>query len=143
MNRAMVTAKWLLRLMGSLICLSFFAIFLPWSWMDGIHAWAGLGRLPQEPIVEYLARTISAMYCAHGLVVLFVSTNVQRYWPLVGLLGVVNLFLGTVILFTDLTASMPWLWTVIEGPSIVVGGVLLLILWNYGRSDNCQAPISS
>lgn len=131
-----VATKWLLRLMGVAICFSFLAIFLPWEWMDAIHQWAGLGRLPKAPIVEYLARTISAMYFAHGVVVLFVSTDVQRYWPFVGVLGLINLVLGSVILLTDLKTAMPWLWTVLEGPPIVSGGVVLLVLWALGQADD-------
>lgn len=139
MNWPMVAAKWMLRLIGAIICLSFFAIFLPSQWMNTIHEWVGLGQLPKAPIVEYLARTISAMYFAHGLVILFVSFDVRRYWMFVGLIGIINIMLGSTFLLTDLKAEMPWVWTISEGPPIILGGIILLILWSLGKSTQTDS----
>lgn len=126
-------ATWLLRLSGAIICLSFLAIFLPLEWMERIHQRLGLGAIPEQPIFEYLTRSLSAMYFAHGVMVLAVSTDVRRYWPFVGLFGGLNVVLGTTFLVTDILAPMPWYWTAAEGPPIMVFGVVLAWLWHSGR----------
>ena len=69
------------------------------------------------------------MYFAHGVLVLTVSTDVTRYWPIVGVLGVFNVFLGSVFTWVDLVAPMPWFWTLAEGPPVVIAGVILIWLW--------------
>ena len=129
LNKYHVYAMWLLRLTGLLISLSLLAIFLPKEWMAEIHSDLGLGELPPAPIVEYLARSLSAMYFAHGVLVLTVSTDVTRYWPIVGVIGVLNVFLGAVFTWVDLVAPMPWFWTLAEGPPVVIVGAILIWLW--------------
>ena len=119
---------WLLRIIAASICSSFFTIFLPLSWMNATHRFLGLGRTPTEPIFEYLTRSLSAMYFAHGFMVFLVSTDVRRYWPMVKWLGVMNLFLGAILFGTDCRAPMPLYWTCLEGPPIIVVGSLLLWL---------------
>jgi hypothetical protein len=42
-----------------------------------------LGSLPQAGIVEYLARTVSAMYAAFGGLLLLCATNPSRFAPIV------------------------------------------------------------
>ncbi|MFN3193351.1 MAG: hypothetical protein ACE361_22760 [Aureliella sp.] len=121
-------AQWFLRLMGWSICLAFLPIFFPLSWMHVLHRTAGLGEAPSQPIFEYLARSTSAMYFAHGCVVLLASTDVRRYLPLIRLIAVLNIFAGAVMFGTDFSASMPLLWTLIEGPPIITGGLILLWL---------------
>ncbi len=122
-------ATWLLRIIGGSICLALFPIFFPLSLMATIHERLGLGTIPEQPIFEYLARSLSAMYFAHGLIVLAISTDVRRYQPLVGVIGGINLVLGVVLLMTDLWAPMPSYWTILEGPPIVAVGGCLLWIW--------------
>lgn len=118
-------AKWILRLVGLSICLAFFPIFFPLAWMQTIHGWLGLGQIPDEPIFEYLARSLSAMYFAHGCFVLMVSFNVIRYLPMVRLIAVLNMLLGAILLGVDLKSPMPSFWTLTEGPPIMLVGGLL------------------
>jgi hypothetical protein len=42
------------------------AVFVPLSWMDATHRWLGLGEMPTAPVVEYLARSVSAFYAVLG-----------------------------------------------------------------------------
>jgi len=49
---------------GSLFALV--PVFMPVSWMAGTHRWLGLGEMPTGPIVEYLARSLSAFYALVG-----------------------------------------------------------------------------
>jgi hypothetical protein len=126
---------WLLRIIGGSVCIAFIPIFFPLSWMEWLHSKASLGPLPTEPIFEYLARSTSAMYFAHGCVVLLASFDIRRYLPLVWLIGFLNLFCGAVLLGTDLLAPMPTLWTLFEGPPIMCGGVLLLWLTSQASRE--------
>ena len=38
------------------------AVVMPLSWMAATHRWLGLGEMPTGPVVEYLARSVSAFY---------------------------------------------------------------------------------
>lgn len=141
MTSMSVLAKWLLRLSGSATCLACLAIFLPNEWMGSIHYRLGLGELPSGRIVEYMARTLSAMYFAHGLMVLAISTQLPQCWSLVGIVGMVNVMLGTVFLVVDLKCAMPWYWTLGEGPPIATLGGALVWVWLKGRIDNSAGPL--
>jgi hypothetical protein len=104
-------------------------ILIPVPWMDAVHDRVrGLGPLPQAPVVEYMARSLSALYAVHGAVVFRLSFDIARFRPLVGFLGGVHVALGVVVLGIDLAAGVPTWWVAGEGPGIAVGGVLLLIL---------------
>jgi hypothetical protein len=111
---------------GSLFALV--PVFMPFSWMATAHHWLGLGEMPAAPVVEYLARSASALYALFGALFLMVASDLDRYRPLVQFLGVAFTLLVPVFLFIDLAAGMPWWWTASEGPgSIVVGAVLFLL----------------
>ncbi|MEC8555385.1 MAG: hypothetical protein VXZ82_10315 [Planctomycetota bacterium] len=117
---------WLLRLMGVSLCCAFFPIFFPMSWMVGIHRWLGLGEAPTDaPIFEYLARSNSAMYFAHGLVAVACSMDVRRFLPIAYTIAALNIFAWIVLFCTDLSAGMPSYWTWLEGPPICAGGIVL------------------
>ncbi|GIW97232.1 MAG: hypothetical protein KatS3mg111_0565 [Pirellulaceae bacterium] len=118
----------LLRVMGGLICLSIVPIFLPLSWLEAAHAALGLGTAPQKVIFEYMARTLSAMYFAHGVMVLAVAGDVHRYRPLIRVVARLNIFLGILFLLIDCWAGMPVYWIAVEGPPIVAVGVLVRTL---------------
>lgn len=49
----------LLRIVGSVSLLAVFFAIMPYSWMNVIHEWLGMGQLPNEPVVGYLARSTS------------------------------------------------------------------------------------
>ena len=127
-ERLVLIATWLLRLMGVSLCMAIFPIFFPISWMASIHRRLGLGEIPEQPIFEYLARSLSAMYFAHGCFVIAASSNVVRFKLFLWVIGFLNIFLGTALLFTDLLAPMPLYWTLLEGPLIIAAGALLLWL---------------
>jgi hypothetical protein len=127
-TRVEVLVGWLLRVMGGIVVLAIVPVFFPASWMKFLHELAELGAIPDQPIFWYLTRSLSLMYFAHGVFVFALSTNVRRYWPLIQLLCVLNLVIGLILIGIDLNASMPWWWTIAEGPGIIAGGILLLIL---------------
>jgi hypothetical protein len=121
--------KILLRLVGGVELCAIPFLFFPLAWMNEVHDRVlGLGPLPAAPVVEYMARSLSALYAVHGAVVFRLSFDVERFRPLVGLLGWLHTVLGLVIFATDLVAGLPWWWVAGEGPGIAAGGLLVLLL---------------
>jgi hypothetical protein len=118
----------LLRAFGGITTLAFLAMLLPVDWMAWMHGRLGLGELPRAPIVDYLARSISALYGFHGILVLLVSTDVVRFRPIVTYLWTLNVAIGVMLVFIDLQAGLPWWWTLLEGPPIAALGLLIAFL---------------
>jgi hypothetical protein len=145
MNRPIppdVALKWLLRLIGGVeLCAIPFLLF-PFPWMNVVHDRAlGLGPLPSAPVVEYMARSLSALYAVHGAIVFRLSFDVVRFRPLIGFLGWLHLALGLVVVAIDFSAGLPWWWIAVEGPGIAAGGVLVLVL-NYQANSAGPDPKS-
>lgn len=117
-----------LRAIGCLDCLALLAVVMPQHWMDVAHAWLGLGPIPREPIVGYLARSASALYALHGASIVFVSFDVDRYGPLIRFLALAALVHGAIILGIDLAEQLPPAWRYGEGPAFAATGALVLWL---------------
>ena len=125
----------LLRL-GSVMLLSAFgAVFLPTAWMESTHAWLGLGEFPASPLVEYLTRSVAALYGVHGGLLLVLATDVRRFHGIVRYVAAMNIVLGVLLLGIDLHAGIPWWWTLVEGPPVAVIGVVLLYLLRFVPPD--------
>jgi hypothetical protein len=118
----------LLRFVGVSALFALVAVFMPSSWMAATHRWLGLGEMPTGPVVEYLARSLSAFYAVMGALCLVLTTDLGRYRPLVRFLGVAFALMSLVLLGVDLAAGMPWWWSAPEGPRGVVLGALLFVL---------------
>ena len=118
----------LLRFGGVLLSAAFLAVFLPVQWMADTHEWLGLGEFPRSPIVDYLARSVAALYGFHGILLFIVAKNPARYRPIVRYIGVLNIALGILMTGIDLHAGMPIWWTAGEGPPVAVLGVVILYL---------------
>lgn len=126
--------KWLLRIVGGVELCAVPFVLVPVPWMGAVHDRVlGLGPLPQAPIVEYMARSLSALYAVHGSLVFRLSFDIARFRPLVGFLGRVHVVLGLVILGIDLFAGVPMWWVAGEGPGIAAGGLLVLVLVRMGE----------
>jgi hypothetical protein len=78
--------------------------------------------------VEYLARSLSAFYAVMGALCLMLTSDLERYRPLVRFLGLAFALMSLVLLGVDLAAGMPWWWTTSEGLGGVVFGALLFLL---------------
>jgi hypothetical protein len=118
---------WILRALGMVDLLALVAVVMPASWMAATHAWAGLGELPGEPVVGYLARSTSALYALHGLLIVYISFDVARYWTLIRFFASVAVVHGLVMFGIDLSQGMPAWWTCVEGPSFAATGALVLV----------------
>ena len=127
MNKSELAIVIILRFVGITGLFAIPAIFLPYAWMNSIHAFMGLGELPNAPIVGYLARSLSAFYAALSAFTLFISLDIRLYRSFVKLWGYVVSVLGFVLLGIDLFAPMPVAWTVGEGPPTAAVG--FLVLW--------------
>ena len=117
-----------LRFSGVVLLLAFAAVLLPAHWMAATHEWIGMGTFPRSPVVDYLARSSAALYGFHGVLILLIAGEPDRYHRIVRYLGLMDIAFGLMILAIDLHAGMPWLWTLVEGPSLVMMGVLVLFL---------------
>jgi hypothetical protein len=115
----------LLRLAGAITLTAFFAIFLPTGWMAATHRWLGLGEFPDAPIVQYLTRTIAALYGFQGVLLLLVARDPVRYRAVISYIAVMNVVFGLIAIGVDLYAGMPHLWTLLEGPPVIVFGIVI------------------
>jgi hypothetical protein len=125
----MKLVAWLLRLNGLVLMVAFAAIFLPAATMQMVHKQLGLGELPQAAIVEYLTRSISALYAIHGALAFVISLHIQRCWPIVPWIAGLHVLFGSLMVWIDWQAELPWYWTATEGPSIILFALLLFTLW--------------
>ena len=71
--------RFMLRFFGTMSLLAIPFIFVPYSVMDDIHQQLQLGTLPDEPIVGYLARSLSAFYALVGALFWKISFDLRRY----------------------------------------------------------------
>lgn len=125
-----------LRLMGGCELLALPAAFFPASTMAGIHVWLGLGAMPTDVLTLYLARTTSLLYAFHGAVLLLLSSDIERYRPLIRFWGVLTVLLGTLLLTIDLLESVPLWWTAFEGPILLLMGSQLVTLTRAPGESN-------
>jgi hypothetical protein len=119
--------SWLMMIVGCGLMVAFCFMLLPAKWMLHIHAWLGLGDMPNAPITFYLARSTSLLYGVHGVLMFVCGRNVRKYADLMPVFGWLHVAIGTVMIGIDLTAGMPWWWTAFEGAPIALTG--LMIVW--------------
>ena len=118
----------LLRLGGAVTVTAFLAMLLPADWMAATHRWLGLGEFPHSAVVDYLARSIAALYGFHGVLLFIVARDPDRFAAIVRFIGVMNIAFGVILVGIDANAGLPWWWTLGEGPPIVAFGVVILLL---------------
>ena len=124
----------LLRVAGVGMLAAVGAVFMPFSWMVASHHAVGMGELPDIPVVHYLTRTVSALYVLPGALCVLVSFDVQGHRSVIRLLGWFFTVFGAWLIPLNAVIGMPLLWTLTEGPSTIVFGVLLLVLQKLGAA---------
>ena len=127
MNRERLLTVFL-RIVGCVAALAAFCVILPYAWMDAVHRALGLGALPAQPIVGYLARSTSALYALYGVVLLAASVDVIRYRPLLRVIGLATLALGLTLFGVDHVEALPRFWRIGEGSIDVVIGAVIVFL---------------
>jgi hypothetical protein len=121
---------WLLRFVGAITLLAYIAVVMPRRWMEASHTALGLGEMPPGPLVDYMIREASYFYGASGVLLLIMSLDVPRYRPLIQFTGVSFLLAGPIFAAIDISAGMPWLWTLSDGLGCAAfGGGVLWLLW--------------
>ena len=131
-ERALVV---LLRVSGGVMLLALFAIVLPTEWMAATHRWLGLGEFPASPLVDYLTRSISALYAIYGGLLVLLARDVRRFAPVIVYLAVTGLAFGVIMIGVDFAAGMPRYWSVGEGPLVLVLSSVILWLARGIRRD--------
>src|SRR6516162_3905344 len=94
----------ILRCSGVVSLFALVAVVMPFSWMVVTHRSLGLGEMPDGPVVEYLARSVSAFYALFGALFLLVASDLERYRPVVRFLGVALALVGFILLGVDIGA---------------------------------------
>ena len=118
----------LLRVVGSVSLTALVFVMVPYSWMNDIHGWLGLGALPPEPVVGYLARSASALYALTGGLLWVLSFDLGRNRLAIGYLGYAFIAFGVVLTFVDWLEGMPLFWKLGEGPIVIAFGLVMSIL---------------
>lgn len=120
--------KLFLRVIGTAAVFAIIAVVMPYSWMNAIHKWLGMGKLPAEPIVGYLARSTSAFYAILGGLFWVVSFDICQHRAVLLYLGFVVVIFGAALFIIDLLEGMPLHWSLTEGPFNVAFGIVILVL---------------
>jgi len=129
-NRAEFFLVWLLRMHGAAAACAIFAVFMPASMMAAIHReWLGLGDLPMGPVVEYLARSVSAFYVLFGALHFVAAADVRGRSYLVRFIALATIILGAAFVGIAIFAGLPWWWIVGEGAATVMMGAVILGLY--------------
>lgn len=118
----------LLRVAGAILLAACGAVVMPGDWMAATHRRLGLGAFPSSPLVDYLTRSISALYAIKGGLYLVLSRDVARHAPVIVYCGWSTVAFGVTVLVIDLHAGLPWPWIAGEGPPIALLGALVLVL---------------
>jgi hypothetical protein len=116
----------LLRASAVLLLTAALAAVMPFAWMDAIHGWLGLGRLPDQPIVGYLTRSLSLLYAMHGALLWYLSCDVRQWRPFIQFLALVSVVFGASLTVLDVAVGLPLPWILGEGPGVIVSGLLML-----------------
>ena len=118
----------LLRFIGTSSLLALIFVAAPYSWMNEIHQYLGMGELAHQPVVGYLARSTSAFYAIMGGLFWLISFDLQRYERVVNYLGVIFIVFGVAFFIIDWVEGMPLFWRNCEGPFVIVFGIVIIYL---------------
>ena len=129
----------LLRLAGAITVTAFLAMLLPVDWMASTHRWLGLGEFPRRAVVEYLARSIAALYGFHGVLLFVVARDPIRYRAVIWFIAAMNVSFGLMLIAIDAAAGMPSYWTLGEGPPIIAFGLVMAGLNRLAGSTDSRS----
>jgi len=119
---------WLLRLCGAVEIFAFIAVVMPRSWMEILHAWIGLGAMPEGPVLMFMIRQASYTYGVHGVSLWLIASDVKRFHAFVVFNAIAFLVAAPVFFLIDFTSGMPWWWTMSDPVSCGLFGAALLLL---------------
>lgn len=115
-----------LRWVGGVAALAALCAVMPYTWMNAAHTFLGMGRLPETPIVGYLARSTCAFYALFGGLFWVMSFELDRYRPLLRYVGFGAILLGILLFGVDHVEGMPHFWQASEGPiNVIIGATIV------------------
>ncbi|HTN75211.1 MAG TPA: hypothetical protein VL096_08190 [Pirellulaceae bacterium] len=103
------------------------AVVMPLPWHAIIHDWLGLGELPDAPLVEYLARGMSAMCSFYGLLLIWLARDVRRYAELIRFQTLILMVISLCSTLALWNSGMPPWWIYGDAGSVWTSG--LITLW--------------
>lgn len=109
------------------VCALVFMV-MPLSCMKAAHRLLGMGEMPVGPVVEYLARSVCALYAMLGGVMILSGLKLRPYRALVLYLGAVWIVFGAAAGVIDHAAGMPLFWTLGESLVTVAMGAVMFLL---------------
>ncbi|MCX6898217.1 MAG: hypothetical protein NT105_05910 [Verrucomicrobia bacterium] len=124
-----------LRIYGTVAGLAIFAVFMPRAWMAATHEMIGLGKFPDGAIVDYLARSVSALYAFHGGLLWLLARDVRRHAAIIAYVAVAGIAFSVFILALDVSLGLPVWWILGEGPSVFVISLVVLALLAKERAQ--------
>lgn len=134
--------KTVLRVYGAIAGLAIFAVFMPRACMAATHEAIGLGQFPDGAIVEYMARSLSALYAFHGGLLWLVARDARRYAAVIAYVAIVGIAFSLFVLALDVSLRLPVWWILGEGPCVLVISTAILALltrararWNSSRAE--------
>ena len=123
----LVRAALVLKVVGIADCLAVLLAFLPWTVIEQIHSFVGAGELRQEPLIEYLVRSVSLLHAMFGVLLVLLSGDVARYRDLIRSLAKLLSLAAIILAFVDLQAGLPLWWLATQcGGLLGIGAYLLL-----------------
>jgi hypothetical protein len=128
MSAAEKRLVWFLRLTAVFLIIALGAAIMPYAWMNAIHGWLGLGTLADEPVVGYLARSLSALYAFLGAISWFLSRDVRRHVPLLRFVVPMTALYGALLVAIDIAVELPLWWSLSEALSLLVWATTLWCL---------------
>jgi hypothetical protein len=123
-----------LRFFAAIDLLALGAVLMPFGWMGEVHAWLGLGTLPEAPIVEYLARHVSLLYVVHAATNFFLSAHVERYRPVIGFIAALVAMSACILGVINVVSGQPLWWAIAEFIGGAIEGVTILVLLRLSRA---------
>ena len=124
---------YLVRALGTVDFLALAVVFMSKDTIGSIHSSVGLGDMPDEPIVWYLARSASTFYAVFGALVFFVSFDVERYRPLIRFFAIVGAVHGILLFWIGRGSGLPSWWWSSEGPMFLVIAAAVFFLARPSR----------
>ena len=109
-------------------------MYMPRNWMAASHESLGMGRFPDPPIAEYLARLTSGLYAVYGGLVIVMAADVRRFAPLITAQAVMNFALSASALFYAWPAGIPKWWLIGDLVSVASYCAVVLFLQHKVRA---------
>ena len=117
-----------LRLLAALQILTASLALIPTASLAKVHAWVGLGPLPESPFLQYVVRGGAFVQGCIGVLIWVMATDVLRYRPLIIATGAIYLACAPVFLLIHLAVKMPAVWCAADTGSCLLTGLVVLTL---------------